>query len=273
MVMTLLGCFGVYFRVGKETLKMKGDLEEKNRALENEKYLRQRVEGELKVMLNGLERRVEEQTLLSTVIEQTEDNVLITDSKRTIYYINPAFERSSGFTCAELRGKPLRYLRSDQHDQAFFQTMKEVLDRGEVWMGIIINKGKSGVDFEIEGTISPIRDASGNITHWVAVGRNMSRFRKLEKELERAQKMDALGTLAGGIAHDFNNILAAVMGLIEMEYLGAVTGSRTSKRMEQALAACNRARDLVKQILTFSRQEGQRRKPLCVGPVALPVRN
>jgi PAS domain S-box-containing protein len=267
MAMILLGCLSVYLRVGKETHKIKGDLEEKSCALENEKDLRQRVEGELTVMLNGLERRVEEQTLLSTVIEQTEDNVLITDSKRTIYYINPAFERSSGFTCAELRGKPLRYLRSDQHDQAFFQTMKEVLDRGESWMGIIINKGKSGVDFEIEGTISPIRDASGNITHWVAVGRNMSRFRKLEKELERAQKMDALGTLAGGIAHDFNNILAAVMGLIEMEYLGAVTGSRTSKRMEQALAACNRARDLVKQILTFSRQEGQRRKPLCVSPV------
>ncbi len=267
MVMIFLGCLAVYLHIGKEALTIKKDLDEKGRALESEKDLRQRVEGELKIMLAGLEQRIEEQTLLSTVIEQTEDNVLIADSNRIIIYINPAFERSCGFTCEELKGKPLRYLRSDQHGQAFFKMMKETLDHGEVWMGIIINKGKNGVDFEIEGTISPIRDASGTLTHWVAVGRNMSRFRKLEKELERAQKMDALGTLAGGIAHDFNNILAAVMGLIEMEYLGAKTGSRTSIRMEQALAACSRARDLVKQILTFSSQGGQRRRPLSIGPV------
>lgn len=267
MILICLGCVAVYIRFNKEALKTEKDLEVKSHALESEKDLRQRVQGELKIIMDGLDRRIEEQTLLSTVIKQTEDNVLITDNKRTIIYINPAFERSCGYTSEELKGKPLRYLRSDQHDQVFFQTMKEILDRGEVWMGIIINKGKSGVDFEIEGTISPIRDASGNITHWVAVGRNMSRFRKLEKELQRAQKMDALGTLAGGIAHDFNNILAAVMGLIEMEYLGAATGSRTHNRMEQALAACNRARDLVKQILTFSSQGGQRRRPLRVGPV------
>ena len=145
--------------------------------------------------------------------------------------------------------------------------MKETLDRGEVWLGVIINKGKGGADFEIEGTISPVRDTTGAISHWVAVGRNMSRFRKLERELQRVQKMDALGTLAGGIAHDFNNVLTAVMGLIEMEYMGAETGSRTRNRMEQALAACGRARDLVKQILTFSSQGGQRRRPLRIGPV------
>ncbi len=218
--------------------------------------------GELS--LSGPDRLIDEQILLSTVIRQTEDNVLIADSHRIILYINPAFERSSGYLCSELKGKPMRYLRSDQHDPAFFERMQKTLQQGETWMGVIINKGKGGGDFEIEGSISPIKDSSNQITHWIAVGRNMSRFRKLERELQRVQKMDALGTLAGGIAHDFNNILAAVMGLIEMEYLSAESGSRTQQRMEQALAACGRARDLVKQILAFSSQDVQRRKPLKV---------
>jgi len=268
MVMIVFGCLAVYLRLHKEVLETQARLEEKSRDLEVEKEHRLGVERELRQTLNGIEHRIEERILLSTVIEQTEDNVMITDSRRTILYINPAFERSCGYTCDELKGKPLRCLRSDQHDAAFFKTMKQILDRGEVWMGIIINRGKGGVDFEIEGNISPIRDPSGAITHWVAVGRNMSRFRKLEMELQRAQKMDALGTLAGGIAHDFNNILAAVMGLIEMECLDAEAGSRTSQRMKKALSACSRARDLVKQILTFSSQGEQRRKPLRIGPVA-----
>ncbi|MBI5589746.1 MAG: PAS domain S-box protein [Deltaproteobacteria bacterium] len=218
--------------------------------------------------ITGRKQSDAERILLATVVEQAEENVLITDKQRTILYINPAFERSSNYACEELKGQKLVALRSDQHDETFYQTMKEILDCGDVWMGIIINKGKNGTDFEIEGTISPIRDTSGAITHYVAVGRNMSRFRKLERELQQVQKMDALGTLAGGIAHDFNNVLTAVMGLIEMELLGADDGSRTRRRMEQALASCLRARDLVKQILTFSRQSEQRRKPIEIGPIA-----
>lgn len=208
-----------------------------------------------------------ERLLLATVVEQAEENVLVTDKNRTILYVNPAFERSSGYRCEELKGRKLGFLRSKQHDDAYFRSMKETLDRGDVWMGIIINKGKNGADFEIEGTISPIRDASGAITHYVAVGRNMSRFRKLERELQQAQKMDSLGTLAGGIAHDFNNILAGVMGIAELEMMEAADGSRTRRRMEQVLSACKRARDLVKQILMFSRQSEPRRNPMEIGPI------
>ncbi len=96
--------------------------------------------------LRGPNLRLEERILLSTVIEQTEDNVLISDNHRTILYINPAFERSSGYSCDELKGKPMRWLRSDQHDKTFFQRMKDILDHGETWMGVIVNKGKDGVD-------------------------------------------------------------------------------------------------------------------------------
>lgn len=260
-------CAIVCLRLRQKLLNTENLLVVKQRELENEQNHRRQVEHDLKQSLQGFKQQLEERVLHTSVIEQTEDNVLITDNHRTIIYINPAFERSSGYSCAELRQKPLSCLRSDQHDQSFYRVMKEILDRGEVWRGIIINKGKNGVDFEIEGTISPIRESSGAIGHWLAVGRNMSRLRKLERELMRVQKMDALGTLAGGIAHDFNNVLAAVMGLLELQVLDSETGVRTRKRMEHALSACMRARDLVKQILTFSRQGEQRRKPLHLGPI------
>ncbi len=213
-------------------------------------------------------RKEEELVLLAAVVDQSEENVLVTDNHRTILYISPAFERSSGYLCEELRGQKLKVLRSDQHHKEFYSTMKDILDRGDVWMGTIINKGKSGVDFEIEGTIFPLRNSAGALTHHVAVGRNMSRFRKLERELQQVQKMDALGVLAGGIAHDFNNILAAIMGAIELECMAIRKEGRTRDRLEMALASCCRARDLVKQILTFSRHSEQRRKPFAIGPVA-----
>ena len=245
----------------------RGRYREKTLELESERLLRNHAEEELRESLEDLRDQLKQQQLQSSVIEQTEDNVLITDSRRTIIYINPAFERSCGYSCAELKNQPLRRLRSDQHDTSFYRHMKETLDSGREWMGVIVNRGKNGIDFEIEGTISPIRDGSGAVTHYVAVGRNMSRFRKLERELHRMQKLDALGTLAGGIAHDFNNVLAAIMGYLELEAHDSPPGSRTHQRMEQALTACNRARDLVKQILTFSRQGEQRRKPLRLGPI------
>ncbi|MGC8492753.1 MAG: PAS domain S-box protein [Syntrophobacteraceae bacterium] len=193
--------------------------------------------------------------LLATAVEQADENILITDQRRTILYINPAFARSSGYSDEQLRGKKLVVLRSARHDAGFYTKMKETLDSGRVWIGTIFNRGREGNDFEIEGAVSPIRDASGAITHYLAVGRNMSRFRNLERELYQAQKMESVGRLAGGVAHDFNNMLSVMVGQTELALLEIDPAEPVCRRLQEILKIANRSADLVRQLLTFARKQ------------------
>ncbi len=96
----------------------------------------------------------------------------------------------------------------------------------------------------------------------VAVYEDITEKKKLEQELFQAQKMEAIGTLAGGIAHDFNNILAAILGYAEMARMNLPDSSGTAKDIDEVITAGNRAADLVKQILTFSRKEQKKQQPL-----------
>jgi signal transduction histidine kinase/CheY-like chemotaxis protein len=89
----------------------------------------------------------------------------------------------------------------------------------------------------------------------------------LEQQLIQTQKMEAIGTLAGGIAHDFNNVLSAIMGYVELAQLDLTPDSTIHNELNQVLKATNRAKDLVRQILTFSRKSEQDQKPLDPKPL------
>jgi len=97
--------------------------------------------------------------------------------------------------------------------------------------------------------------------------KDVTDFRRLEKQLIQAQKMEAIGTLAGGIAHDFNNILGAIMGYTELACHELAESHPTQLKLDQVLKACERAKNLVLQILSFSRQTEQERRPVRLGPI------
>jgi len=98
---------------------------------------------------------------------------------------------------------------------------------------------------------------------------DISRQQQMEAELRQAQKMEAIGTLAGGIAHDFNNILSAIFGYIELADMQAKNDGKLREHLANALAGARRARDLVQQILTFSRKADHQKKPF---PLAIIVK-
>ena len=205
--------------------------------------------------------------LLATAISQAEESVVITDTNAQIQYVNPAFERITGYSREEVLGENPRLLKSGRQDEAFYKELWDTLTQGRPWKGSFVNKKKDGTLYEEEATISPVMNSNGEITHYVAVKRDVTAERRLERQLRQAQKMEAIGTLAGGIAHDFNNILSAIMGYTELALMDARKGSTISNNMKQVLHAATRARDLVKQILAFSRQSEEERRPLRVQPI------
>ncbi len=206
-------------------------------------------------------KRVEEShARLALAVEQAAETIVITDTKGTILYVNPAFERTTGYTRAEALGQNPRVLKSGQHDAEYYQRMWAVLQQGEIWSGHLINRRKDGTLYEEEATISPIRDPGGTIVNFVAVKRDVTREVQLESQFRQTQKMESIGTLAGGIAHDFNNILAAMFGYSYLLQQDTEGNAPAQESIAEILTAANRAKELVQQILTFSRQREQKRE-------------
>jgi PAS domain S-box-containing protein len=215
----------------------------------------------------------QERNRLTSVVEQAAETIIITDPRGTICYVNPAFEKVTGYSREEVLSQNVRILKSGMHSSVFYRDIKRALDKGDTWSGRLINRRKDGSIYEEEGTISPVRDDSAKIINYVAVKRDVTQEVTLEKQLQQAQKMEALGTLAGGIAHDFNNILAAILGYAELSLGEPSADARLKGHLEQVIKAGKRARSLVQQILAFSRQSEQERKPVRLGSLVQEVLN
>jgi len=202
-------------------------------------------------------REEEQRRLLATAVEQSAESVLITDPEGRIEYVNPAYERITGYSREEVLGKSPGILKSGQTEPYQYKLLWETITSGKVWRGKIVNKKKDGSLFTEEMTIAPVKDGQGRITHFVAVKRDITRQNQLKKIVRQTQKMQAIGTLAGGIAHDFNNILTAILGFAELSALQCEDNELLKNNIEEIITASERAGQLVRQILTFSRQTEQ----------------
>ena len=205
---------------------------------------------------------------LAMAVEQAAETIVITDLNGTILYANPAFETISGYTCAEALGQTPRIFRSGKHDAEFYRQMWTVLRRGEVWSGRFFNKKKDGTLYEEDASISPVRDPAGKVVNYVAVKRDVTREVQLEAQLRQSQKMEAVGQLAGGVAHDFNNMLAVIRGNADLLLMhGEQFTAETSEGLKHMVEASERAANLTRQLLTFSRKQVMQRQPLMLNAV------
>ncbi len=149
------------------------------------------------------ERLAAERERLVAAVEQTSDSVIIADLAGTIEYVNPAFERVSGYGRDEALGQNPRILKSGKQSAGFYRALWRRLTRGQTWTGTLVNRHKDGSLYEEEATISPIRSPGGAITGYVAVKRDVTALRTVESSLagefrERAQVAAALARLQPG---------------------------------------------------------------------------
>ncbi|MBI5710901.1 MAG: PAS domain S-box protein [Candidatus Eisenbacteria bacterium] len=213
-------------------------------------------------------RREEACHNLALAVEQTADAVLIAGRDGVIKYVNPAFETLTGHSRGEVVGRTPRLLKSGTHDAEFYRHLWETILAGRVFRGVLTNRKRNGETYLEQKTITPIRDPGGAITHFVSTGKDITESRRLEQQLMQSQKMDAIGQLAGGVAHDFNNLLTVIVGCGELLRRGLEPGGRPAGQAETILAAAERAAELTRQLLAFSRRQPQELRVLDLNAVA-----
>ncbi len=202
-----------------------------------------------------------------TVLEASPDPVVVYDMEGKVIYFNPAFTHVFGWTLEERLGKKMDYFVPDK---AWPET-KMMIEK--------LLAGESFFDFETrrytkEGNIIPVsisgaiyRDQNGNPAGSIINLRDITEQKRLELQLLQAHKMEAIGTLAGGIAHDFNNILWIINGNMELIADEIPDGNPAHYNLKEVEEACQRATDLVTQILSFSRQTEQKLQPLKISSI------
>ncbi len=213
--------------------------------------------------------RTSEQRLRAVFDAATNVAFVITDAapEPSIIEASPGAERTFGYRRGELVGEPLRRLLVPDSDTILQHSYARMRDGGEGFAGEMTLVRHNGELFPALVRTNPLTNDAGAVYGVLIVGLDVSEQRQLETFLQQSQKMEALGTLAGGIAHDFNNILGAVIGYSELARMNLPQESPIAGHLDQVLTAANRARDLVAQILAFSRRGDQKMRPLELGPI------
>jgi|GEM_PF-4288655 len=135
-------------------------------------------------------RALREMRKLSRAIEQAGESIYLTDCAGVIEYVNPAFEQMTGYTRLEAVGHTPRLLRSDLHEPAFYAHLRAVLQAGEIYRNVVINRRKDGTPYYQSMTIAPIKDDDGVIGHYVACAQDITELKRAEEQLAQARTQE-----------------------------------------------------------------------------------
>ncbi|MCF8091310.1 MAG: response regulator [Desulfotignum sp.] len=196
-----------------------------------------------------------ERERLISAIEQAGEMIIVTDTKGTIQYVNPAFERITGYCSHDVLGKNMRILKSGKQDPQFYENLWATISSGRVWKGHLENKRMDGTCYTEDATISPVFDTHGKIVNYVAVKRDITEQMELESQFLQAQKMESVGRLAGGVTHDFNNMLSVIIGNADLAMSKTTPDDPVYNHLKEIATAAGRSSDITRKLLAFARKQ------------------
>jgi PAS domain S-box-containing protein len=201
-------------------------------------------------------RRRAEETLrqLSRAVEQSSNFVIITDVVGQVQYVNRRFLETMGYSIQELLGATPALWKSGKMTEDEYTELWRTIVSGHDWRGEFENKRKDGTLITVSAVISPVRDDSGQITHFVCIQEDITERRSIEAQLQQLHRMEAIGRLTGGFAHDFNNLLTIAIGNLDVLQDELKPSPKAQELANFALTACLRGADLVAQLLAFARR-------------------
>jgi len=197
--------------------------------------------------------------MMKHVMQHSNEIIMQIGLDRKIIFANPAFEKITGLKLDSVIGSEPNL---DTPNNIPKEAIWESLEAGTPWSGRVAFKGSAPDPITLDVMLVPFIDDHNAVQGYLEIGRDITGELMYEKKLHQTQKLEAIGTLAGGIAHDFNNILGMIFGYAELALMKKDIDPETENYIEEILLASERARDLVSQILTFSRKTEVTLKPL-----------
>ncbi len=230
----------------------------------------------------------EQYNLTTNIIEGSLDAIIVSDSHGVLTRTNKSCQEILGYSEKELIGKQSSELAPKEGelyesitgekvniDSAFKRSLKrkneELFEKDHVYNWELYLQRKDRKVVPVEQNMALFKDTNGKTLGAISIIRNITNRKQIEERLRQSQKMEAIGTLAGGIAHDFNNILGGIIGYTELTQEDLSANNPVQEYLSGILNSSTRAKDLVKQILAFSRKNQEERRPLQIDTIAKEV--
>lgn len=217
------------------------------------------------VLIDITKQKVFEQQIkkLSQAIEQSPASVVITDTKGIIEYVNPIFSTVTGYSPEEVLGKNPRILKSGNLPPEFYRRMWQTILGGDIWRGEFINKRKNGENYWENASISPICNAKGEITHFVAVKEDITLRKEMEAKLITARKVaeeanHAKSIFLANMSHEIRTPLNAILGFTQILSKDTVLSNEQQEKVRIINKSGEHLLSLINNILEISKIEAGR---------------